>query len=149
MDIFFGSEPKYSKFSNFSKSPITLDGKKWPTVEHYFQAMKTTDEEKQESIRKATGPKEAKYMGQSLALRDDWEDIKYNVMLKALKAKFSSEPFKSLLLDTGNAAIYEDNPYDAIWGTGVKGKIGTGKNLLGKALMQVRSDMLYSSPTLF
>ena len=26
--------------SNYYKSPIEIDGKVWPTTEHYFQAMK-------------------------------------------------------------------------------------------------------------
>lgn len=146
MEIFFWSEQKYSKFSNFSKTPMVIDGKLWDTVEHYFQAMKTEDETLREKIRKSPNPKEAKKLGRKLTLRQDWEQIRYLIMLKALRVKFSTEPLKSLLLDTKDALIYEDSPYDVIWGTGVRGGVGTGKNLLGKAIMQVRDEMLSIIP---
>ena len=149
-NIFFWSDQKYSRFSNFSSSPIVIDNKLWPTVEHYFQAMKTVDLSLQEDIRKSNGPKEAKKLGRKVPLRSDWEEIRYSVMLKALRVKFSDEPYRSLLIDTGDSIIYEDSPFDTIWGTGIKGGVGTGMNLLGKALMQVREEMLASVPqTLF
>ena len=39
--IFFNEDyDEYGFCSNFYKAPINLDGKVWPTTEHYFQAMK-------------------------------------------------------------------------------------------------------------
>lgn len=150
MEIFFWSEQKFSKFSNFSKTPMVIDGKQWDTVEHFFQAMKTEDEQQQERIRKTSNPKEAKKLGRKVTLRQDWEQVRYLIMLKALRVKFSTEPLKSLLLDTKDAVIYEDSPYDMVWGTGVRGGVGKGRNLLGKAIMQVRDEMLaLIPPTLF
>ncbi|MES2463665.1 MAG: NADAR family protein, partial [Armatimonadota bacterium] len=42
MAIYFYSdrEEPYGGFSNFSRHGFTLDGKDWPTSEHYFQAQK-------------------------------------------------------------------------------------------------------------
>ncbi len=150
MSIFFWSNQKFSKFSNFSKTPFILDGKLWDTVEHYFQAMKTTDTLIQEQIRLSDTPKKAKNLGRRVNLRSDWESIRYQIMLKALRAKFSDKYLRDLLLSTEDETIYEDSPYDAIWGTGVKNDIGQGQNLLGKALMQIREELKKEEvPTLF
>jgi len=40
------------KFSNFQMTPITIDGIVWPSVEHYYQAMKSEDPIEQSKIRK-------------------------------------------------------------------------------------------------
>ena len=143
--IFFWSESdkeKYGCFSNFYEGPFEIDGLTWPTTEHYFAAMKTMDVSQRDAIRKAATPLDAKRMGRVVTLRPDWEDVKYEVMLDALKAKFGNNlKLKEILLSTGDALIYEDSPYDKVWGTGQKGGVGTGHNLLGKALMQVRSEL--------
>lgn len=139
--IFFWSDKKYECFSNFYPSPMIVDGKKWPTVEHVFQAAKTEDPVEQEKIRLARTPKDSKRLGRQVKLRSDWEDIKYMAMRRFVSIKFSVEPFKSILLESGNRDIYEDSPYDDIWGTGVKGGIGIGKNYLGDILMEVRGDL--------
>jgi ribA/ribD-fused uncharacterized protein len=139
--IFFWSMKEFESFSNFFPSVFILDGKSWPTVEHYFQAMKTLDEDAQEAIRLAKTPSQSKRMGRLVELRSDWEDVKINVMLRALREKFSKDPLKSLLISTGDRQIYEDSPHDKIWGTGVLGKSGTGQNLLGISLMLVRGEL--------
>jgi len=38
--LFGGLHEAHGYFSNFAAYPITLGGKTWPTVEHYFQAQK-------------------------------------------------------------------------------------------------------------
>src|SRR5579884_417065 len=141
--IFFWNErDKYGAFSNFHEGPYDIDGKSWPTTEHYFAAQKTMDESEREAIRKAATPLDAKRMGRVVKLRPDWDKVKYDVMLTALRAKFgNSQELKDLLLSTEDALVYEDSPYDKVWGTGVRGGVGTGQNLLGKALMQVREEL--------
>ena len=65
--------------------------------------------------------------------------VKYQVMKDALKAKFTQhEDLKCLLLSTGNRELIENAKDDYQWGCG---KDGTGKNLLGKALMEVREEI--------
>jgi ribA/ribD-fused uncharacterized protein len=140
--IFFWSEKESFGFlSNFFSSPIELKGKVWPTVEHYYQAMKTLDEEAQEKIRLADTPLKSKRMGRKLALRADWEAVKYQVMKEGLVAKFTQQEFKEKLKSTGDSDLFEDSPFDQIWGTGKKNSVGTGLNLLGKALMEVRGEI--------
>jgi hypothetical protein len=141
--IFFWSEKEeFGVFSNFYPGPFNIEESMWPTTEHYFAAMKTFDKEQREAIRNAPTPLDAKRMGRVVTLRDDWEDVKYQVMLDALRAKFGNDAhLKAILLSTEDAIIYEDSPYDKIWGTGEKGGVGTGKNLLGKALMEIRREL--------
>jgi ribA/ribD-fused uncharacterized protein len=142
--IFFWSEKsKYGDFSNFSTGPFLIEGTLWPTTEHYFAAMKSSSPAKREDIRALETPMEAKQAGRNVQLRANWDLIKYDVMVVALRHKFSPRypRLMDLLLSTGDAQIFEDSPYDKIWGTGVRGAVGTGMNLLGKALMQVREEL--------
>lgn len=37
---FCSTTGEFGCFSNFSRHPIHLGGKRWPTSEHYFQAQK-------------------------------------------------------------------------------------------------------------
>jgi ribA/ribD-fused uncharacterized protein len=141
--FFWENSDEFGAFSNFWPGPYEIEGKEWPTTEHYFAAMKTLDEEEREQIRAAATPGTAKMLGREVTLRPDWQQVKYEVMLTALRAKFGNyQELKNLLLSTGDALIYEDSPYDHVWGTGRRGAEGNGQNLLGKALMQVREELL-------
>ena len=132
---------KYGIFSNFYECNTVIDVVLWKTIEHFFQAQKVLDPKDQEYIRIATTPKAAKDLGRHCVLRKDWEQVKFDVMLKGLRAKFSKPEFRKILMQTGDKSLYEGSPYDSEWGTGEYNGIGTGKNLLGKALMQVREDI--------
>lgn len=37
---FYGCHRPFGEFSNFYSSAIVLDGQRWPTTEHYYQAQK-------------------------------------------------------------------------------------------------------------
>ena len=92
-------DEEYAFLSNFFDSPIS-DGELWyPTVEHYFQAMKTTDFELRKEIADAPTPGKAKRLGRRVELREDWEDIKDDVMYEALQKKFSNPLLKKMLLN--------------------------------------------------
>lgn len=137
----------YQIFSNFALIPIKIDGKEYPTAEHYFQAMKfPSDPDYAEQIRLAPTPNAAKKLGKSRAhpLRPDWNDIRLDVMYRALRAKAeSSEHFSKLLIESGDATLIEASPFDSFWGEGRKGANGkrNGKNMLGILLMELRRDI--------
>ena len=130
-------------FSNFAAYPFVLDGKIWPTSEHYFQAQKFNDDlNHQEAIRLEKSPMIAARMGRdrSKKLRADWESVKDNVMLTAVRAKFSQhEDLRTILLATGDAKLVEHTENDNYWGDGGD---GSGKNMLGQILMRVRGEFL-------
>lgn len=143
MVIYFYSahEDPYGCFSNFSRHGFNVDGKYWRTSEHYFQAQKFAGTPHEERVRGAKTPKQAAEIGRDrkLPLREDWEQVKDKVMRKAVLAKFSTHPdIRAILLGTGDEAIVENAPNDYYWGCG---QDGTGKNMLGKILMQVREQL--------
>jgi N-glycosidase YbiA len=40
---FYSVGDEFGEFSNFAPYPFTLDGERWATAEHYFQAQKFED----------------------------------------------------------------------------------------------------------
>ena len=135
---FYSTADEYGEFSNFAAYPIRLAKRVWPTSEHYFQAMKFKDRSHQEAIRKARSPMHAARMGRDRKrpLRRDWESVKVHVMREAVMAKFSQhQELADLLISTGDAKIIEHTANDDYWGDGGN---GSGKNMLGRLLMDVR-----------
>ena len=143
MTVYFYSarEQPYGCFSNFSAHAFKLDGLSWPTSEHYFQAQKFAGTRYEEEIRRAPTPKRAAELGRgrTQTLRPDWEQVKDDIMREAVRAKFSAhKDIQQTLLDTGDEEIVEAAPGDYYWGAGAD---GTGKNMLGQILMQVRAEL--------
>jgi ribA/ribD-fused uncharacterized protein len=138
---FYSTTGAYGCFSNFSKHPIHLKGKRWPTTEHYFQAQKFAGTRHEDEVRTCKTAREAANMGRSrkLPLRRDWESVKERVMLDALRAKFTQhEDLNAVLLGTGDAKLVEHTANDSYWGDGGD---GTGQNRLGRLLMQLRAEL--------
>jgi len=137
---FFNRDDKYYEFSNFAGFGFELDGHRWRTMEHYFQAMKFVDTPQFEKIVNSGSPKQAKDLGQSreYAIRSDWDQVKEHIMLEGLRAKFQNPELKTLLIKTGKKRLIENSPYDKYWGIGPNGK---GRNRLGELLMQLREEL--------
>lgn len=128
----------YGFLSNFYSSTVTLDGKKYPSVEHAYQAAKTSNEETRELIRKARSPGEAKKLGRALQLKSDWNSSKIELMRGLVREKFESPFLAYALLGTGDVELVNGNTWnDRFWGV----CRGTGQNWLGKILMEVREDL--------
>ena len=132
----------YGWLSNFAPYPIELDGQRWPTSEHYYQAQKSpSDAEWMEEIRHHERPYDAWRMGRNAEhpRRPDWDAVKDEVMRAAVRAKFvQHEELRRLLLATGDAQIVEHSPIDNYWGDGGD---GSGKNALGHILMEIRDEL--------
>lgn len=130
----------YRFLSNFWPSEFEIDGEVWPTVEHYFQAMKTEVPKEVALIFNSDSPAEAKRLGRKVQLRGDWESIKDAVMYEALVEKFSqNKHLADRLLETGDMILIEGNDWkDQVWGVPYS---GIGENRLGELLMQVRSRL--------
>lgn len=138
---FYSEKAQWGEFSNFALYELLIDGKKWPTSEHYFQAQKFNDRSYQEKIRKSPSPMKAAELGRNrrIKIKRNWDNIKDNVMFDAVLAKFTQhQELKDLLLSTGNAILIEHTENDHYWGNGGDGK---GKNRLGKILMKVREKI--------
>jgi ribA/ribD-fused uncharacterized protein len=143
MTIYFyvEREKPYGCFSNFSAHGFMLDELYWATSEHYFQAQKFVDTPYLEKVRQTKTPKDAANMGRdrSLPLRSDWQQVKDDVMRKAVLQKFRTHAdIREILLGTGDKVLVENSPIDYYWGCG---KDGSGKNKLGQILMEVREAL--------
>ncbi len=134
---------EFGFLSNFAHYPITIDGMEWPTSEHYYQASKfINDPAGMEAIRTVIRHHyDAWRMGHSPehVHRQDLDEVKDDVMLRALRAKFAQNAVvRSALLATDEAILVEHSPKDNYWGDGGD---GSGRNRLGQLLMQVRLEL--------
>jgi ribA/ribD-fused uncharacterized protein len=112
------------------------------STEHWFQACKATSRAQFDAILACLSPALAKRAGRGTVLRPDWEQVKYQVMLCALRGKFALEPYRAALLLTHPHALVEDSRDDHVWGGRDAHGTLTGQNLLGRALMQVRDELV-------
>lgn len=131
---FFGD---YRFLSNFWWCEVEYDFVKYPSTEHAYQAAKYLDLAKRDEIRQAKGFGDAKRLARAPGIREDWDEYRIKVMYDLLKQKFAKEEFKYLLLGTGDAYLEETNTWgDRFWGVD-----GTGKNMLGIMLMNIRDKL--------
>lgn len=78
------------------------------------------------------------YKEKGIKMKDNWEEIKENVMYKAIKEKFTQhKDLLDKLLKTGEKTIREASPTDSYWGIGKDEK---GQNRLGVLLMKLRDE---------
>lgn len=133
-DKILGFKGKYRWLSNFVDCPIMYEGVLYPSTENAYQAAKTLDLEARKQFETLTAF-DAKKAGKTVPIRPDWEAYKLLVMFKALRQKFTQEPFRTKLLNTGDAYIEETNYWgDTFWGV----CNGVGENYLGKIIMELR-----------
>ena len=119
------------------------------TAEHWYQVEKTTVMAERDAIRACKTPGEAKELSQSITLREDWDDIKLDVMRKVLKNKFDIPWLRFQLLATGSAMLIEGNDWcDTFWGVCHCPKHGgSGANWLGLLLMERRNELRAATRT--
>lgn len=127
-----------SFLSNFYETPVVYEGIRYRNAEAAFQSAKLADKKERLQFQKLTGA-QAKALGKTVKLRDDWDDIKLSVMYDVVDAKFANnESLRTSLIWTGTQEIVEGNNWgDTYWGV-CRGK---GENHLGKILMAIRKDI--------
>lgn len=134
----------YYFLSNFFRSTITYKGHQFPTVEHAFQAAKCTSTADFEKILNCETPYQAKKLGLLVAIQDNWDSKRVDIMRQILKEKFCKNPhLKELLVNTGQRKIVEGNYFhDNYWGQCMceEHRNIQGENMLGKLLMEIRND---------
>jgi ribA/ribD-fused uncharacterized protein len=127
--------------SNFAPSPIVYNGAVYKTGEHLYQALKAADEKDHINIRFAPHAGAAKKLGKTITVREDWDVIKDDIMKTVVSLKFKQNPkLAAKLLATGDQELQEGN----WWGDvhfGISLKTGEGQNVLGKILVEVRSEL--------
>jgi ribA/ribD-fused uncharacterized protein len=149
--VFFWGGP----FSQWTKSPFTIDGVTFNTCEQYMmykKAMLFNDNASAQAIMANSNPREQKMLGRKVSNFDDAEWMKhaYQYVVEGNRAKFEQNAdLRAELAATKGKLIVEASPYDKRWGIGMEeGDEGIensdnwqGENLLGKAVTQVRMEM--------
>lgn len=164
--LFYGKADPFYEFSNFYESPFVVKGVTYFTAEHYFQSKKFWYKNSSQRstqygqiITCIKSPAKIKILAtqkkiyrfpwqremsnlveeyKDVSIRSDWENVKEKIMKEALRYKFSDPKLRKILLSTGRRVLKENSPYDYIWGIG---REGSGKNLLGKLLMELREEI--------
>ena len=148
-------EGRYRFLSNLYPSKIEHQGIEYPSVEHFYVAMKINDQQLingkyytpadfREMIASIPDPDQIKRIGRMAKLRQDWDSQKLKVMNWGVHQKFKNhEDLKEMLLNTGyQELIYGNWWHDNFFGYCSCPKCGNnGLNHLGKILMEVRSEL--------
>jgi len=137
---------KYKAFTTFAATPITLttagQNDTFPTVEHYYQAMKfqSNDPAWYAAVRDAPTPAKAREMGSSKEhpVAPHFMASRMRYMKRALETKFEDKELAKLLLSTGEKRLVEGSAVNSYWGEGADKK---GENNLGKLLMELRTSL--------
>ena len=133
-----GFTGKYEFLQNVFPCEITLEDITYPNVEVAFWALRVKDIKSRRKIARLNAAK-AKAKALSCEPVEDWESKQYAIMRTLLTFKFNSnKELGKKLKATGTAKLINEVTYrDEYWG--IRGE--TGKNLLGKCLMEVRENL--------
>lgn len=135
---------QYFFLSNFYECPVYYNKLVFCNAEAAFQAQKVIDEKEQYKFINLNAS-QARKLGKTIVLREDWEEVKDNIMYEIVKRKFTvNKELQQKLIDTKDEELVEGNwCHDTYWG--VDSKTGIGKNKLGKILMKVREEVKSSN----
>ncbi len=148
--VFFYGGP----FSNWYACNYESGGERYNCSEQQFIAAKArlfNDSDALKVIMGTDDPSVQKRAGRLVQNynNEEWEKVRYQVMLEAVKSKFfQNKKLGKILLSTKNKTIVEYGP-DKIWGCGLYPQDldilsqdkWPGTNLLGKVLMEVRNKL--------
>lgn len=141
-------------FSNWHPAEFTdALGNKFANSEQafmYYKALFFGDLTVAAQVVKETNPAEVKKFGRMVKGFDGiaWDLVKVGFMEYVNLLKYrQNEEFRRALLDTKDFVLVEASPYDKIWGVGLSEDDPEilieahwkGENLLGYALMKIRS----------
>lgn len=143
---FYEPDDPNGYLSNFASYSVYIDGRCWPTSEHFYQAQKFVGTAVFEHIASARTPAECFALSREheSAVRDDWHQVKDAVMERAISTKFAQHPRLAFrLVATGESVIKEHSHTDSYWGDGGD---GSGENRLGHILMRERQRLAVQAP---
>jgi ribA/ribD-fused uncharacterized protein len=145
-DAILGFFGEYAWLSNFEvlKRPAFREVNNieylFTSSEAYYMSCKN-DDPNYLLLLELCDPKQARRLGTSVILRDNWDRVRYMSMYRAVRAKFfENEYLAEKLVNTGDKYLEETNNWDdKYWGVGYMDRLG--ENNLGKVLMTVREEL--------
>ena len=139
--LFYRVNGEYVFLSNLYKCEIEFEDKIFSSSEAAYQYGKAKNPEVGNWIISAPKQHLIAAAGHGLFAFDiveNWNHIKVSRMYQVLKAKFTQHSdLKAKLLETENKMLLENSKTDAFWGIG---KRQNGKNMLGRLLMELRTE---------
>lgn len=121
---------------------IEFMGHKFKSVENAYMFAKRPNDVEWLNKCLSMSPGDVKKASRFISVREDWESVKLSVMYELLKQKFTQEPFRTDLLNTGGENIVEGNRWnDTFWGVDVKATPNVGENWLGRLIMDIRTKL--------
>jgi len=131
--------------SNFYPCEFIDDSKnQWKSSEHYYQAHKFTDMYFFNKIKAEPTPKQCYKLAWQFKsfFRKDWMEVKDKIMWEAINYKFNQNTdLRRKLMNTYPKKLVEHSLRDFHYGCGID---GSGKNILGQMLMQLRDIYIKS-----
>ena len=147
--IIDGFKGRFSFLSNFHPCEVEHQGIRYPSVEHYYVALKCNNEQMlngrhytigdfREMIARIPSAAIVKSIGKKMQVRKDWNEKRLEFMLYGVREKFKDNNLSELLLSTEDFPLVESNDWnDRFWGVSQ----GKGLNHLGRILMKVRKEI--------
>jgi len=134
---------------------FVADGQEFASAEHYMmwrKALLFEDLAVASRVLTASSPGEAKALGREISgfSESAWVSSRLGIVVAGNLAKFGQDTaLRSYLVGTGSRVLVEASPLDRVWGIGltaddpraVDSSSWLGLNLLGEALMEVRSRL--------
>ncbi|TDC77362.1 NADAR family protein [Streptomyces hainanensis] len=159
--MFWGHQPRADGrlgagvLSQWCPSRFVVGGVEYATAEHWMMAGKARlfgDAESEARILAAGHPAEAKKLGRRVRGFDEerWQASCFELVVEGNIAKFGQDPARlAYLSGTRDRVLVEASPLDRVWGIGLAADDERaedparwrGRNLLGFALMEVRSRL--------
>ena len=144
--IFKKNTDKYGGLSNMSTGfPLNINDFKIRTVEALYQSCRFPHlPEIQHRIVNQASPMHVKMISNANKKnsREDWDNVRIKIMKWCIQVKLAQNfnTFGSILNETGLKNIVENSSSDNFWGAipDNENKIFTGKNALGRLLMDLR-----------
>uniref|UniRef100_A0A7S2KLB6 NADAR domain-containing protein n=1 Tax=Zooxanthella nutricula TaxID=1333877 RepID=A0A7S2KLB6_9DINO len=154
--LFWKDTQKNGYLSNWARSPLCVDGRTFNCVEQYIMWSKAVlmgDGTREAAIMATADPQRQKRLGKCVHPWDEalWARRREAVLCAAVAAKFGqNEELRARLLRTHPRRLAEASPSDNVYGIGMAPDdpraqdpaVWKGQNLLGRALEQVRADLL-------
>jgi type I restriction enzyme S subunit len=147
--VFRKTNERYGGLSNMASGyPLKINGVSIRTSEALYQACRFPKwPEVQKLIIEQASPMAAKMYSKPQRAdksRDDWEEIKVDVMRWCLRIKLAQNwsRFRNLLDSTDDLTIVEESRKDAFWGAlPQSGDTLVGLNVLGRLLAALRNQL--------
>ena len=140
----------YGWLGNMSPYKIKYDGKEWLTVEALFQALRYSDVEIQEIIRKEKSPMAAKMKSKSfkdkrIVIDMGDKDVENMKMCVRLKIEQNEEIKRKLLITKEFEIIVDIGSRGGVnhffWGAKKINGEWVGNNMMGKIWMELREEL--------